>query len=161
MATMLSVNTLWSGDFADGSMEQMLLCGTSVTALAAAKAAAHWTITGLPLVIAAPLFGVLFDLPVDTSVALVNSLLLGTPVLSLLGSLGAALTVGLRSAGLLVIVLVLPLSIPALVFGAGAVSAVEGGQTPAGHYSILGALLIFTALTAPLATAAALRIAVD
>lgn len=161
LATMLSVSTLYAGDFADGSLEQMLLSGSSPTALAAAKAAAHWTVTGLPLVVVAPLFGVLFDLPFASIVALATSLLLGTPVLSLLGAVGAALTLGLRSAGLLVILLVLPLSIPALVFGAGAVSAVEGGQTPAGHYSILGALLIFTALTAPLATAAALRIAVD
>jgi heme exporter protein B len=161
LATMLSVSTLYAGDFADGSLEQMLLSGSSPTALAAAKAAAHWTVTGLPLVVVAPLFGVLFDLPFASIVALAISLLLGTPVLSLLGAVGAALTLGLRSAGLLVILLVLPLSIPALVFGAGAVSAVEGGQTPAGHYSILGALLIFTALTAPLATAAALRIAVD
>src|SRR5207245_9258358 len=129
--------------------------------VAAAKSAAHWTLTGLPLVIAAPLFGLLFDMNRESITALTLSLVLGTPILSLLGSVGAALTLGLRSAGVLIILLVLPLSIPALIFGTGAVGRVEGGQSSAGHYSILGALLIFTALTAPLATSAALRISVE
>ena len=158
LAAMLSVTNLYAGDFADGSLEQMLLTGQSAIVIAAAKSAAHWTLTGLPLVIAAPLFGLLFDMHGDAIVALTWSLLLGTPVLSLLGSVGAALTLGLRSAGVLIILLVLPLSIPALIFGTGAVGAVEGGQSAVGHYSILGAFLIFTALTAPLATSAALRI---
>lgn len=161
LAAMLSVTNLYAGDFADGSLEQMLLTGQSAIVIAAAKSAAHWTLTGLPLVIAAPLFGLLFDMHGDAIVALTWSLLLGTPVLSLLGSVGAALTLGLRSAGVLIILLVLPLSIPALIFGTGAVGAVEGGQSAVGHYSILGAFLIFTALTAPLATSAALRISVE
>jgi len=161
LATMLSVSTLYAGDFADGSLEQMLLSGQSPVVIAAAKAAAHWLLTGLPLVVAAPLFGLLFDLPGASLATLTLSLLLGTPVLSLLGSVGAALTLGLRSAGVLIILLVLPLSIPALIFGTGAVAAVEGGQSAQAHYSILGALLIFTALTAPAAAAAALRISVE
>lgn len=161
LATMLSVTQLYAGDFADGSLEQMLLTGHSAVAIAAAKAAAHWTLTGLPLALCAPLLALAFDLGRAAIAALVISLLLGTPVLSLLGSVGAALTLGLRSAGVLLILLVLPLSIPALIFGAGAVAAVDGGQSAQGHYSLLGALLILTALTAPVATAAALRIALE
>lgn len=161
LAAMLSVSSLYAGDFADGSLEQLLLSGQSPVVVAAAKSAAHWTLTGLPLVVAAPLFGLLFDLDGRAIATLAVSLLLGTPTLSLLGSVGAALTLGLRSAGVLVILLVLPLSIPALIFGTGAVAAVDGGQSAEGHLSILGALLIFTALTAPPAAAAALRISVD
>ncbi len=161
LAAMLSVTQLYAGDYADGSLEQMLMTGQSPVVVAVAKAAAHWTLTGLPLVASAPLFGLLFDMHGEALGVLVLTLLLGTPVLSLLGSVGAALTLGLRSAGVLIIVLVLPLSIPALIFGTGAVSAVEGGLSPSGHYSILGALLIFTALTAPPATAAALRISME
>ena len=158
LAAMLSVTNLHAGDFADGSLEQMLLSGQSAMVIAAAKAAAHWLVTGLPLLAAAPLFGLLFGLPAESSVVLAATLLLGTPVLSLLGSVGAALTLGLRSAGVLIVLLVLPLAVPVLVFGTAAVAAVEGGQRPSAHYSILGALLIFTALTAPPAAAAALRL---
>jgi heme exporter protein B len=161
LAAMLSVTGLYAADFADGSLEQMLLSGQSAVVVAAAKSAAHWTLTGLPLVVAAPLFGLLLGMSAASLVVLTFSLLLGTPMLSLLGGMGAALTLGLRSAGMLVILLVLPLSIPALIFGTGAVAAAEGGQSPGGHYSILGALLIFTVLVAPPATAAALRISME
>jgi heme exporter protein B len=161
LATMLSLTSLYAGDFADGSLEQMLLSGQSAVVIAAAKAAAHWTISGLPLVIAAPLFGLLFDLQREALLVLALSLLVGTPVLSLLGSVGAALTLGLRSAGVLIVLLVLPLAIPALIFGSGAVAAADAGQSAEGHFSILGALLIFTLLTAPPATAAALRISLE
>ena len=161
LATMLSVNTLYATDHADGTLDQLLMNGRRAVVIAAARSAAHWTLTGLPLVIAAPLFGLMFDLSTPAIAMLALTLLLGTPVLSLLGSLGAALTLGVRSAGVLVILIVLPLTIPALIFGTGAVAAVEGGQSAAGHCSLLGALLIFTALTAPLATAAALRISVE
>lgn len=161
LAAMLSVSQLYASDFADGSLEQMLLTGRSAVVIAAAKSAAHWTLSGLPLIAAAPLLGLLFDMHRDALGTLVASLLLGTPVLSLLGSVGAALTLGLRSAGVLLLLLVLPLTIPALIFGTGAVAAVDAGQSPGGHFSILGALLILTALTAPLATAAALRISLE
>ncbi|HEX6706448.1 MAG TPA: heme exporter protein CcmB [Albitalea sp.] len=161
LAAMLSVSQLYAGDHADGSLEQMLLSGHSAVVVAAARSAAHWTVTGLPLVAAAPLFGLMFDLHRDAIATLVVSLLLGTPTLSLLGAVGAALTLGLRSAGVLVILLVLPLAVPALIFGSGAVAAVDAGQSAGGHFSILGALLIVTALTAPVATAAALRISVE
>ncbi|HZE92189.1 MAG TPA: heme exporter protein CcmB [Rhizobacter sp.] len=161
LASMLSVTNLYAGDHADGSLEQMLLTGQGGLVIAVAKAAAHWTLTGLPLVLAAPLLGLLLGLDGESLGVLTLSLLLGTPVLSLLGSVGAALTLGLRSAGALITLLVLPLTIPALIFGTGAVAAVQGGQSPNAHYSILGALLIFTALTAPPAIAAALRISLE
>jgi len=161
LATMLSLTSLYASDYADGSLEQMLLSGESAVLIAAAKAAAHWTLTGAPLVVCAPLFGLLLGMDATALAVLTLSLLLGTPTLSLLGSVGAALTLGLRSAGMLIVLLVLPLSIPALIFGTGAVIAVEGGQSAMAHYSILGALLIMTALTAPVATAAALRISLE
>lgn len=161
LASMLSVANLYALDHADGSLEQMLLSGHPPTLIAAAKAAAHWTITGAPLVIAAPVIGLLLDMSPPALATLVAALLLGTPILSLLGGVGAALTLGLRSAGVLLILLILPLTIPALIFGSGAVGAVDSGISASGHFSLLGALLIFTALVAPLATAVALRIALE
>ena len=161
LASMLSMAGLYAVDQADGSLEQMLLCGQPGVVVAAAKAAANWTVTGLPLVVAAPVIGLLLDMPARTLLALVASLALGTPILSLLGGLGAALTLGLRSAGVLLVLLILPLSIPALIFGAGAVSAADAGLPAGGHFSLLGALLIATALAAPLATSFALRIALE
>jgi len=161
LAAMLSLTQLYGGDFADGSLEQMLLSGESGWMIAAAKALAHWIVTGLPLVLVAPLFGLLFDLSALANRTLALTLLLGTPILSLLGGLGAALTLGLRSGGVLLILLILPLCIPALIFGTGAVSAVEAGLSARGQFSLLGALLIASGLLAPLATAAALRIATE
>jgi heme exporter protein B len=163
LAAMLSVTQLFATDQADGSLEQMMLAAGSGTALpvAIAKAVAHWLLTGLPLVMIAPLFGVMFDLSGRSIAALCASLVLGTPILSLLGSLGAALTLGVRNGGVLLILLIVPLCIPALIFGSGAVSAVESGSSARGHFSLLGALFIATALLAPLATAAALRIATE
>ena len=161
LATMLSVQHLYAGDQADGSLEQLLLAPHPAVAIATAKCVAHWLVNGWPLIVAAPLVGVLFDLSGPALGSLVIGLLLGTPVLSLLGGLGAALTLGVRSGGMLLILIVLPLAMPVLIFGAGAVGAVESGQSAAGHYSLLGALLIATALGAPIATAAALRISTE
>jgi heme exporter protein B len=161
LASMLSVTSLYAGDHADGSLEQMILSGQSGFVVASAKAAAHWTVTGAPLVLAAPLIGLLMDMSGVALATLVASLLLGTPILSLLGGMGAALTLGLRSAGVLLILLILPLAVPALIFGAGAVSAVDSGLSTSGHFSLLGALLILTGLTAPLATSFALHIALE
>ena len=161
LATMLSVQQLYATDHADGSLEQLMLAPQPAIVVAAAKSLAHWLVNGAPLVLVAPLVGLLFDLSAPALGALVLSLLLGTPVLSLLGGLGAALTLGLRSAGMLLILIVLPLTMPVLIFGAGAVVAVEAGQSPAGHYSLLGALLIATLIGAPMATAAALRISTE
>ena len=161
LAAMLSVSQLYAADMADGSLEQLLIADRSRIGIAAAKAASHWVLTGLPLTIAAPLFGVVFDMSLPAIGALAASLLLGTPVLSLLGGLGAALTLGLRGGAVLLIVLIVPLCIPALIFGAGAVAAADAGLSARGHFSLLGALLLFTALLSPLATAAALRIATE
>lgn len=161
LAAMLSVNSLFAGDLADGSLEQMLLAPESPIALVAAKCAAHWLLTGLPLIVAAPVVGLLFGLSGQALAVLVYGLVLGTPILSLLGALGAALTLGLRSGGMLLILIVLPLATPALIFGAGSVATVEAGLSPSGHLSLLGALLIATAIGAPVATAAALRISTE
>lgn len=161
LAAMLSVATLYAGDDADGSLDQMLVAGRSAYAVATAKACVHWLVTGLPLTVVAPLVAALFGLDVRAAAVLTASLALGTPVLSLLGGLGAALTVGVRGGGVLLIVLVLPLAIPVLIFGSGAVVAIESGLSARGHFSLLGALLILTALLAPPATAAALRIATE
>ena len=165
LAAMLSVTHLYAADQADGSLEHMMLAGrsasTTVLPVALAKAVAHWLLTGLPLVLVAPLFGVMFGLSGPGIVALCASLVLGTPVLSLLGGLGAALTLGVRNGGVLLILLIVPLCIPALIFGSGAVSAVESGTSARGHFSLLGALFIATVLLAPVTTAAALRIATE
>ena len=161
LAAMLSVTQLYATDHADGTLEQMLLSGQSAVLIAAAKSAAHWAVTGAPLVLAAPLFGLMFGMSGAAIIATTFTLLLGTPTLSLLGGLGAALTLGLRSGAVLLILIILPLCVPALIFGAGAINAVDAGLSPAGHYSLLGALLIASALGVPMATAAALRIATE
>jgi heme exporter protein B len=160
LAAMLSLGTLYSSDYADGSLEQMLLSPHSGILLAAGKAFAHWVLTGLPLIIATPVLGLLFGMDAPAIATLTVSLLLGTPVLSLLGSVGSALTLGLRSGGVLILLLVLPLCIPVLIFGTGAVAAVDSGLSAQGHLSLMGALLLMTALGGPPAAAAALRISV-
>jgi heme exporter protein B len=161
LAAMLSVTQMFASDHADGSLEQMLLAPQSLVVLVAGKVFAHWLTTGLPLVLAAPLLGVLFDMGLPAIATMTATLLIGTPVLSMLGAVGAALTLGLRSGGALVFLLVLPLTIPTLIFGTGAVGAVDSGLSPRANFSLLGALLIMTSLGAPLATAAALRISLD
>lgn len=161
LASMLSVQHLYAADHADGSLDQLLLAPQPAIVIVAAKGAAHWLIHGLPLIVAAPLVGLMFGLPWMSLGVLVASLLLGTPILSLLGGLGAALTLGLRSGGMLLILIVLPLAMPALIFGAGSVATTEIGLSPSGHLSLLGALLIATLIGVPPATAAALRISTE
>ena len=161
LAAMLSVTQMFASDLQDGSLEQMLLAPGPLLALVAGKVLAHWLSSGLPLVVAAPLIGVLFGMQGSAIATLTFTLLLGTPILSLMGAVGAALTLGLRSGAALVFLLVLPLTVPALIFGTGAVVAVDSGLSARAHLSLLGALLIATALGAPLATAAALRISQD
>lgn len=161
LASLLSLGGLYGGDFADGSLEQMALSRHALASLALSKAFVHWLLNGLPLVLVAPLIGLLFDIDRDALLTLTLTLLLGTPVLSLLGGLGAALTLGLRSAEMLLVLLILPLLIPVLIFGAGAVVAVASGLSANGHLSLLGALLLLSLLGAPFATAAALKIALD
>ena len=138
-----------------------LLAPQSLTALVIGKVLAHWLSSGLPLVLASPLIGVLFDMGAPAIGMMTLTLLLGTPILSLLGAVGAALTLGLRSGAALVFLLVLPLTVPALIFGTGAVAAVEGGLRAEANLSLLGALFIVTFVGAPFAAAAALRISLE
>ena len=161
LAAMLSVTQMFASDHADGSLEQMLLAPQPLLLMVLGKVFAHWLSTGLPLVLASPLLGLLFDMNARAIATLAATLLIGTPVLSLLGALGAALTLGLRSGGALVFLIVLPLTIPTLIFGTGAVGAVDSALSPRAHFSLMGALLIVTALLAPLATVSALRISLD
>jgi heme exporter protein B len=161
LATMLALPRLFAADYEDGTLEQLALSPAPFAGLALAKVAAHWMIAGLPLVVAAPLLALQYGLPADTIAVLVVSLLLGTPVLSLVGAIGAALTLGVRGGGLLVALLVLPLYVPALVFGAGAVDANLAGTAAGAHLSLLGACLVLAAFFAPWAISAALRIALE
>jgi heme exporter protein B len=161
LAAMLSVTQMFNSDLLDGSLEQMLLSPEPLLSIVLGKVLAHWLTTGLPLVLASPLLGVLFDMQADSIGVLAFTLLLGTPVMSLLGAVGAALTLGLRSGAALVFLIVLPLTVPTLIFGTGAVGAVDAGLSPSAQLSLMGALLIVTALGAPLAVAAALRISLD
>ena len=161
LAGLLTLDSLYRGDVEDGSLEQMLLAPAPLAWLLAVRVAVHWATTALPLVLATPLLAQLLYLPGELLPVLMVSLLLGTPVLSLLGAIGAALTVGLRNGGVMVSLLVLPLCVPVLVFGAGAVEAHQAGLGVGGHLSLLGALLLLALPAAPWAAAAALRIAYD
>lgn len=161
LAAMLSVTQMFASDLQDGSLEQMLLAAPPLVAVVGGKVLAHWLTSGVPLVVASPLIGILFDMSGAAIATLALTLLLGTPILSLLGAVGAALTLGLRSGAALVFLLVLPLTVPALIFGTGAVAAVDAGLPAEAHLSLLGALLILTLLGAPVAAAAALRISLD
>lgn len=161
LATMLGLSRLFAPDFADGTLEQMALSPTPMGLLVAGKIAAHWLTTGLPLALLSPLIGLLFALPGESLALLMLTLLLGTPLLSLIGAIGAALTLGLRGGGVLLSLLVLPLFVPALIFGAGAVEAQIAGLAAGGHLALLAALLALAAFFAPWATTAALRIALE
>jgi heme exporter protein B len=161
LASMLSMGRLFADDHADGTLEQMLLSPTPLALLVLAKTAAHWLASGLLLVLISPLLAVQFDLGAEAAGVLFLSLLLGTPLLSLIGAIGAALTVGLRGAGVLLSLLVLPLCAPVLIFGAGAVESGLAGLGVAAQFSLLGAMLALALFLAPLAAAAALRIAVE
>jgi heme exporter protein B len=161
LAGMLSLTRLFAADFADGSLEQMLLAPQPLALLVLAKIFAHWLICGLPVVLLAPIIGLQYALPNDALLVLVFALLLGTPALSLIGAIGAALTLGVRGSGLLVALLVLPLYIPVLIFGAGAVAASQHGMSSQAHLSLLAACSLLALVLAPMATAAALRISVE
>jgi heme exporter protein B len=161
LASMLALGRLFADDHADGTLEQMLLSPTALALLVLAKTAAHWLASGLLLVLISPLLALQFDLGREAAGVLFLSLLLGTPLLSLIGAIGAALTVGLRGAGVLLSLLVLPLCAPVLIFGAGAVEASMAGLGVAAHFSLLGAMLLLALFLAPLAAAAALRIALE
>jgi heme exporter protein B len=161
LACMLSLARLFAADHADGTLEQMLLGAAPLGAAVVAKVLAHWLLTGLPLVLIAPLLALQYDLPAPLLGVLAVSLLIGTPVLSLVGAIGAALTLGARGGGALLALLVLPLYVPVLVFGAGSVEAAAGAQSPDAHLMVLAALLAVAAGLAPWAISAALRISLE
>ena len=161
LAAMLSLHRLFAADHQDGTLEQMALSPVPLALLVGGKIVAHWLTSGLPLVLLAPVLGIQFDLAPQALGILMLSLLLGTPVLSLIGAIGAALTLGVRGGGVLLSLLVLPLYIPALIFGAGAVEAEMAGLGAGGHLSLLGAVLALGVFFAPWAATAALRIALE
>lgn len=160
LSSMLSLQRLFASDYADGVLDQMVLSPHPLAVLAGGKIVAHWIVAGLPIVLLSPVMALQFDLSGSSIIVLVVTLLLGTPTLSLLGSIGSALTLGVRGGGPLMALLVVPLFIPILIFGAGAVVANESGLGIEANVSLLGAGLLLGAALAPLATAAALRIAV-
>ena len=161
LACLLASDSLFRSDFDDGSLEQMLLSPVSLYLQVLAKTSAHWLLTGFPLTLMAPLLGVLLQLPQSGMLALVLSMGLGTVSLSLIGAIGAGLTVGLRKGGLLVSLIVLPLYIPVLIFGVSTVQLAVEGYAYRGQLAILGALLALALSFAPLAIAASVKISVD
>ncbi len=161
LSSMLSLARLFSADYADGTLEQILLGGAPLGVVVAAKALAHWLVSGLPLVVIAPVIALQYDLATSLYGVLGLSLLLGTPVLSLIGAIGAALTLGLRGGGVLLSLLVLPLYVPVLIMGAGSVEMASAGLGGQGQLLLLAAMLIGAAVFAPWAIAAALRISAE
>lgn len=161
LSSMLSLQRLFAADHADGTLEQMLLGVSPLSVVATAKVFTHWLVSGLPLVAIAPLIALQYDLPAALYGTLALSLLLGTPVLSLIGAIGAALTLGLRGAGVLLALLVLPLYVPVLIMGAGSVDMAAAGLSPAGLLQVLAALLVLGAAFAPWAIGTALRISTE
>lgn len=161
LASMLSLGRVFAIDHVDGTLEQMLLAAEPLSVIVLAKITAHWLVSGLPLTVMAPLLALQFDVPPELLPVLVASLLLGTPVLSLIGAIGAALTLGLRGGGVLLSLLVLPLYIPVLIFGAGALGAEAAGIGAQSHLLLLGALLLLAAVLAPPAAALGLRISLE
>jgi heme exporter protein B len=161
LACLLSLGRLFTADYLDGVLEQMLLIPQPLVVLVVGKVFAHWVISGLPVVLLSPLLGLQFGLGVDSLGVLTLSLLLGTPTLSMIGAIGAALTLGLRGSGFLVALLVLPLFVPVLIFGAGAVTSSLAGIGSEANLSLLGACFLLSLAFAPWATAVALRIALE
>lgn len=161
LSVLLSLDHLYRHDFDDGTLEQLVLQPQPLFLLVLAKSLAHWVLTGLPLVLLAPVLGVMVHLEGNSVAVLCLTLLIGTPVLSLIGSIGAALTLGLRSAGVLLSLLIIPLYIPVLIFGTGTVMAASEGAPVAGQLALMGAFLVLALTLAPFASAAALRISLS
>ena len=161
LASLLSLPRLFAGDYADGTLEQIALSPYPLVALVSGKILAHWFCTGLPVTLLAPLLGVQYAMDGEALIVITLALLLGTPILSLLGAIGAALTLGLRSGSSLLALLILPLYVPVLIFGAGAVDAVHAGLGASANFSLLAAGLLIAAVGAPFAAATAVRIALD
>jgi len=160
LACLLSVDSIFRSDFEDGSLEQMLISAESLWLIVVAKVVTHWLVSGFFLALISPLVGMMFFLPEQGYFSLIVSLLLGTPTLSLMGAIGSALTVGLRKGGVLISLLVLPLYIPVLIFGAGTVQAGVMGLPIQGYLALLAAILVFSLMLAPIAIVAALKISV-
>jgi heme exporter protein B len=161
LASMLSLGRLFAADWADGTLEQMLIAPQPLSLIVLGKIIGHWLVSGLPLVVIAPVLGIQYDLTGEPLLVLVVSLLIGTPVLSAIGAVGAALTLGLRGGGVLIALLVLPLYVPVIIFGAGAVEASAAGIGPEGQLSLLAAFLMLSMVVGPVASATALRISVE
>ncbi len=161
LSSMLVLSRLFESDHRDGTLEQMCLSPESLGILVSAKIMAHWILCGLPLVFLSPVLALQFDLELDAMAVLALGLLIGTPILSLIGSIGAALTLGVRGGGVLLSLLVLPLFVPVLVFGAGAVEAQTSGLGAQAHVSILLAMLVPAIVFSPWACAQALKIALE
>ncbi len=161
LASMLSLERLFQADFEDGSLDLLVLGSLPLEAVVLAKSLAHWLTTGMLLIVAAPVLALLLNMSAEGLIALVLAMLLGTPSLTLIGAVGAALTVGARRGGALLSLLVLPLYVPVLIFGVGAVDAAISGKAMLPLFMMLGALLLGTLVLAPLAGAAALRQAVQ
>lgn len=161
LAVMLSMDSLFRADYEDGSLEQLLLSPQPLYFVILAKVTSHWLVSGLPLVILAPIFASMLSLPAEGILPLMAALLIGTPILTMLGAVGMALTVGLSKSGLLLAVLILPLYIPVLVFGTGIVDSALNSLATSGLLALLGAMLILALCLAPLAIIAALRISVS
>lgn len=161
LATLMSLNAMFRADLDDGTLEQLLVLPEPLALPMLAKIVAHWLFSGLPLVLLAPLVGITYHLPPEATAALALTLLLGTPVLSLVGAIGAALTAGLRQAGALLALLVTPLMLPVLIMGSRATDLAAQGQEITGILYLLGALLVLALTLAPLAVAAAIRISLD
>jgi len=161
LSSLLSLRRLFEADYDDGTLEQMLLGAAPLGVVAAAKAFAHWLVSGLPIAVIAPLIALQYDLAAQLFGVLALSLLLGTPVLSLIGAIGAALTLGLRGGGVLLSLLVLPLYVPVLIIGAGAVEMAAAGLGGGGQLLLLAAMLVVAAAFAPWAISAGLRISLE
>jgi heme exporter protein B len=161
LASLLSLPRMFAADYADGTLEQIALSPYPLVSLVSGKILAHWLTTGLPVALLAPLLGYQYYIDGEALTTLTVALLIGTPILSLLGAVGAGLTLGLRAGGGLLALLILPLYIPVLIFGAGAVDAVRSGLGATANLSLLAAGLLIAGVGAPFAATAAVRIALD
>lgn len=161
LATVLSLDSLFRSDYEDGSMEQFVISGHPLSALVVSKVAVHWLVAGLPIVLLSPLLAIWMNLSTEGIAVLIKSLLLATPILSLIGSIGVALTVSLKRGGQLLSLLVFPLYVPILIIATGAVSAAVDGLPYTGHLGLLLAALVAALTLAPFAAAAALKISLS
>jgi len=161
LSTLLSLDKIFRSDYDDGSLEQIILSPRDFNLLILGKTIAHWLVAGVPLILVAPLLGVLLFLPSNAQITLIVTLALGTPTLSLIGAIGAGLTVGLKRSGVLLSLLILPLYVPVLIVGTMAIHDAGAGLPVVGYYYVLGAILVLALSLAPLATAAAVKISIE